>query len=177
VARALAIRRVLLVHAVAFAHGGLPLIYMGDELGLRNDPGWADEPHHGEDNRWMHRPPMDWEAAARRSQPGSVEAALWQGLRRLIDARVRTRATHAWGTGEPLWTGNDHVYGLLRTFAGERLLVLASFSALEERVPLAVVRDRGLALGEAAAAPDGRPLRVHGDELVLAPYQFLWVAG
>ena len=37
----LAIRRVLLLHALAFAHGGLPLIYMGDELGLRNDPRWA----------------------------------------------------------------------------------------------------------------------------------------
>ena len=174
-ARELAIRRILLLHAVAFAHGGLPLIYMGDELGLRNDRAWAQDPHHRSDNRWMHRPPMDWDAAARRAEPGTVESALWEGLRRLIGARVQTRATHAWGTGEPLWTGNDHVYGLLRTFAGERLLVLASFSAVEEWVPRALVDARGLALDAAAAAPDGRPLRVEGDELLLAPYQFLWV--
>ena len=37
-ARELAIRRLLLLHAMVFAHGGLPLIYMGDELGLLNDP-------------------------------------------------------------------------------------------------------------------------------------------
>ena len=37
VAVELAVRRVLLLHAIAFAHGGLPLIYMGDELGLLND--------------------------------------------------------------------------------------------------------------------------------------------
>src|SRR5262245_11186518 len=37
----LAIRRVLLLYAVAFAHGGLPLICMGDELGLGHDPALA----------------------------------------------------------------------------------------------------------------------------------------
>src|SRR3954469_22150555 len=62
----LAIRRILLLHAFAFAHGGLPLVYMGDELGLRNDWSYGEEPGHREDNRWMHRPAMDWEAAQRR---------------------------------------------------------------------------------------------------------------
>ena len=64
----LAIRRVLLLYAVAFAHGGLPLIYMGDELGLLNDPAGREDP----DNRWMHRPFMDWTAAERRHDPASV---------------------------------------------------------------------------------------------------------
>ena len=75
-AEELAIRRVLLLHALAFAHGGMPLIYMGDELGLRNDPHWADDPAHADDNRWMHRPPMDWEAAERRHDPGRSRAHL-----------------------------------------------------------------------------------------------------
>ena len=77
----LAIRRILLLHAVAFAHGGLPLVYMGDELGLLNDPGWADDPAHSGDNRWMHRPRMDWAAAARRHDERSVPGRLWSGLR------------------------------------------------------------------------------------------------
>ena len=49
-------RRILLLYAVAFAHGGLPLIYMGDELGLLNDATYLDDPHKADDNRWMHRP-------------------------------------------------------------------------------------------------------------------------
>src|SRR4051812_14665697 len=40
----LAVRRILLLHAIAFAHGGLPLIYMGDELGLGNDRSYLDDP-------------------------------------------------------------------------------------------------------------------------------------
>jgi amylosucrase len=175
IARELALRRVLMLHAVAFAHGGLPLIYMGDELGLPNDPAWAADEHHRDDNRWMHRPPMDWTAAERRHVAGSVEATLWDGLRRLIATRRGTRATHAQGTGQPLWTGNDHVYGLLRTFAGERLLVLASFSADEQRVHRAILDEHGMQVAASAAVPDGRPLRIDGEHLILKPYQFAWI--
>ena len=176
-ARELAIRRVLLLYAVAFANGGLPLIYMGDELGLLNDPDWAADERHRDDNRWIHRPPMDWVAAERRYVAGSVEAGLWEGLRRLIAARRGTRATHAQGAGEPLWTGNDHVYGLLRTFAGERLLLLANFSADEQPVRGGIAGEHGLRITPSAAAPDGRRLRSGDGQLILAPYQFAWIQG
>ena len=56
----LAIRRLLLAYQIVLGFGGLPLIYMGDELGLRNDYDFADDPEHADDNRWVHRPPMPW---------------------------------------------------------------------------------------------------------------------
>jgi amylosucrase len=150
----LAIGRIHLLHALAFAHGGLPLLYMGDELGLRNDPAWALDPAHAADNRWMHRPPMDWEAAERRHDPDTVEGRIWQGIQRLAAARRCTRAVHAQGACEPLWTGNRHVFGLRREHAGERMLLLANFSAREQSVP-AGVRPEPVALG---------------------PYEFRWLA-
>jgi amylosucrase len=171
----LAIRRVLLLYAIAFAHGGLPLVYMGDEIGLRNDHGYEADPARADDNRWMHRPPMDWTAADRRHDPATVEGRLWAGVRRLVAARRATPATHAQGRSEPVWTGNDHVFGLLREHAGERLLVLASFTPEAQAVHAAVAHDRGFALSEAAAEPDGRALRAEGDFVVLAPYQHLWL--
>src|SRR4051812_7062078 len=173
----LAIRWVLLLYAVAFAHGGLPLIYMGDELGLRNDHGYEADPARANDNRWMHRPPMDWAAAERRNDPASVEGRLWAGLRRLVAARRATRAVHAQGHGEPFWTGNDHVFGLVRERAGARLLVLASFAPERQTVEVGVAHGRGFAVGPEAAEADGRPLRVEGDFVVLEPYQHLWLSG
>jgi amylosucrase len=177
VAVELAIRRVLLLYAIAFTHGGLPLIYMGDELGLRNDFSYEDDPARADDNRWMHRPPMDWAAAERRGDAATVEGRLWTGLRRLIEARRATWAVHAQGLSEPVWTGNDHVFGLLREHAGERLLVLASFTPEPQAVHVAVARDRGFAVAAAAADPDGRPLCTEGEFVVLAPYQHLWLRG
>ena len=101
---------------------------------------------------------MDWEAAARRHDPATVEGRLWAGLQRLIAARRATRAIHVQGVVEPIWTGNDHVFGLCRAQAGERLLVLANFTADPQPVGLGVLGDRGFALTDAAAEPDGRGL-------------------
>ena len=167
-AEELAIRRILLLHALAFAHGGLPLLYMGDEIGLRNDPGWAQDPAHAADNRWMHRPPMDWEAAERRHDPSTVEGRIWAGLKRLVEARRGTRAVHAQGRIEPLWTGNHHVLALHREYQGERMLLLANFTPLDQAVHAGFVRERGLRPGPEA--------ETRGDYLVLAPYAFLWIA-
>ena len=64
------IRRLVLLYSVIYAFGGIPLLYMGDELALRNDAGYLDDPSAPPDNRWMHRPPMDWAAArAARTRP------------------------------------------------------------------------------------------------------------
>jgi amylosucrase len=173
----LALRRILLLYAIAFAHGGLPLIYMGDELGLRNDPRWDADPAQRDDNRWMHRPPMDWAAAERRADPEAVEGRLWEGLRRLVAARRATRAAHAQGAAEPLWTGNDRVFGLLRERAGQRLLLLANVTPERQAIGLGVIADRGLELTDDAALPDGRSAVIGEDTLVLEPYQYLWVRG
>src|SRR6478752_6614548 len=112
--------------------GWVTYVRCHDDIGwaiTEEDAAGADDPAHGDDNRWMHRPPMDWEAAARRHDPASVEGRLWAGLRRLIAARRATRAVHAQTTGDPFWTGNDHVFGLERRRAGERLIVLANFTS------------------------------------------------
>ena len=171
----LAVRRMLLLYAVAFAHGGVPLVYMGDELGLRNDGTYTADLTRRDDNRWMHRPWMDWAAAGRRHDPGSIEGRLWAGLRRLIDARRATPAVHAQGRTDPLWTGNEHVFGLEREHAGARLLLLANFSDHPQAVAAAVATDRGFAVHAGGAEPDGRPLRTYGDTLGLEPYQFAWL--
>lgn len=173
----LAVRRILLLHAIAFAHGGLPLIYMGDELGLRNDTTYLDDPHRADDNRWMHRPAMDWAAAERRHDPATVEGQLWAGLQRLIDARRSTRAIHVQGVVQPVSTGNDHVFGLCRAQAGERLLVLGNFTAAPQPVGLGVLGDLGFMLDDTAGRADGRPVERHHDVVVLAPYQHLWLSG
>ncbi|MEJ2750023.1 MAG: alpha-amylase family protein, partial [Anaerolineae bacterium] len=59
----LAVRRIILLHAMILAFGGIPLLYMGDELGLLNDMSYLDDPNLASDNRWLHRPWMDWELA------------------------------------------------------------------------------------------------------------------
>ena len=68
---------------------GIPLVYMGDELGLDNDRSYLDDPEKADDSRWIHRPAMPWNVAARRNVQGSAEHRDW------IAAQVRKSATAA----------------------------------------------------------------------------------
>jgi amylosucrase len=52
----LAIRRILLIHGIIITVGGIPLIYLGDEIGTLNDYTYRDDPAHERDSRWVHRP-------------------------------------------------------------------------------------------------------------------------
>lgn len=83
----LSIRRVLLGHALIASYGGIPLIYMGDEIGMLNDHGYRDAPDLAADGHWMHRPPMDW--AATEDESG-VAAALLAGTRHIMATRKAT---------------------------------------------------------------------------------------
>ena len=62
----LAIGRMTVLFGVALTIGGIPLLYLGDELGLTNDYGYRDDPAHAEDSRWVHRHAFDKEVFADR---------------------------------------------------------------------------------------------------------------
>ncbi|MDQ6743214.1 MAG: alpha-amylase family protein, partial [Candidatus Dormibacteraeota bacterium] len=109
-----AIRRLVLAYSVVFSYGGVPLIYMGDELALRNDRSYQEDPALADDNRWMHRPLMDWQAAARRGLPDTVENRVFSGFCRLIEAKRHLPALHAAGSVTPLWTDNRRIFAYRR---------------------------------------------------------------
>ena len=131
----LAVRRILLLHSMILAFGGVPLLYMGDELGLLNDAGYRDDPRLAADNRWMHRPTMDWQKAEERYDWTSITGRIFRGFQQLIGARKRLCALHAQAGAYPVWTYNEHVFGLLRDSPRGRVLVLGNFSAAPQTVP------------------------------------------
>jgi amylosucrase len=90
-----ALKRYLLAHRIALGFGGLPLIWMGDELALRNDYDFLDDPEHADDNRWIHRPRMPWDVADRRHVEGTMEHRVWQELRHSIAVRSSLPSLHA----------------------------------------------------------------------------------
>ena len=94
------LRRFLLAHAIILGFGGLPLLYMGDELGLTNDYSFAEDPEHAGDNRWVHRPAMPWELVeevlkSRGREPEGVAERVWHGIRHLITVRASIPALDA----------------------------------------------------------------------------------
>jgi amylosucrase len=112
------------------AFGGIPLIWYGDELGTLNDNSFLDDVNKAGDNRWIHRPRIDWNRAERRCEPGTVEQRLFNGLKRLIAVRKSTPAFADFNNRELLDVPNPHLFVFLRThptMQTDSVLVVANF--------------------------------------------------
>jgi amylosucrase len=169
----LAIQRILLIHSVILSMGGIPLIYLGDEIATLNDYSYQNDPAKAGDSRWVHRPFANWKKYERRKDKNTPEGKLFQALTRLIDIR-KAHTVFASGANhetEVLDVGNDHVFGYVRSFFNEKVVVLANFSEREQvvsvdRIPSIIWPGQDLVSGE-----EYQP----GAEIKLGAYCFIWL--
>ncbi len=167
----LAIRRILLVHALILTAGGVPLLYLGDEIATLNDYSYREDPDHERDSRWVHRPRADWARYERRNDPATVEGRVFLGLQQLIHLR-KANPEFAGGLLDVVNTGSEHLLAFTRVGSdGARLLVLANFSETAQLFPTGLI--------DAVLAGSSRQ-RLHGlselpatGDLTLAPYEFM----
>jgi amylosucrase len=169
----MAVQRILLGHALIAAWGGIPLIYMGDELALTNDYGYLDDPHHAHDSRWIHRPRMDWALAAARHSGDTPSAQVFRGTQAILARRAATPALHAGVPIRVVTAGNDAVLAFQRLAPTGTLLGLFNFTEAWQEVG----EDMARALGVTAmhdALSDQR-VETHGGRIVLPPYARVWL--
>jgi amylosucrase len=142
----LAIRRVLLIHGLILTIGGIPLIYLGDEIGTLNDYSFSKDPAKMRDSRWVHRPFADAERYERRTDPGTPEGRIYTRLRQLIALRKETPGLSG-QEFQVIDTGDPHVFGFLRSSGSARLIVLANFSEETRTLPANLLRLYGISYG------------------------------
>ncbi len=168
-----ALRRLHCAYAIVYGFGGIPLLYMGDELALRNDHDYLDEPEHAADNRWMHRPRMPWDVAPRRRDATTIEGRVFASIARLGQVRASLASLHAAVESEPGETSNPAVLAVLRRHAAGDLVQLYNVSEEWQRCDadiLGSLAGRDLVDRLASTAP-----RIEDGQLVLPPYAALWL--
>lgn len=130
----LAVARILALQTVAYTSVGVPMLFLGDEVGVCNDHRFADVPAHALDNRWMHRPPLDPGFVDRaEEQPDSPEGRILAGVRRLAELR-RGHAALGGGTPRPVGTGHRSVIAYIRAGSGRQVLVVVNLGDTPARV-------------------------------------------
>lgn len=165
-----AIARIIMAFGITLSAGGIPLIYLGDEIGTLNDYNYADVPEHAADNRWVHRPHANEQAYARRHDLTTIEGRIFQSLKRLIEIR-KTKPMFANGQTRFIDTGNPHVLGYTRH---DHLLVLANFTEDRQTPDIRAIHADGF-------DPIGTDDLISGTKIIspihieLAPYQLVWL--
>ncbi len=169
----LAIKRILLGNALIASFGGIPLLYMGDEIGLLNDDDYLKDPEKAHDNRWMHRPKMDW-ALAKQAQKGETPAGwILAGVRHIIARRKALLELSASVPTRIVRLSNPAAFAFVRP--GDSRTIGCVFNFTQHRQS---VRLDGLANQDVWGREDllaGKPADIRAGFLELGPYEAVWL--
>ncbi|WP_323767391.1 amylosucrase [Marinovum sp.] len=170
----LAVDRILMGHALIASYGGIPLIYMGDEVALLNDHGYRDRPEHAHDSRWLHRPKMDWDRVAlARAAPESAPGQVLAGITTILARRAETPELHAGNATEVLQTGNPALFAFARRAPTGSLVCLFNFTETWQVIPADWLQAQGARqrVDVLSQSPVGDS---HG-AVPLPPYARVWI--
>ena len=174
-----AIRLILLLHGMILSFGGIPLLYYGDEIGTLNDISYMDDISKANDNRWIHRPRIDWKKTENRHKHGSHEYRLFTSLQKMIAARKAIPAFADFNNREVIDVKNPHLFVFLRSLPdreGGNVLVIANFDVHPQHLELSDLGNRGyFQHSNLTDLYSGESPPVFKDQLVIPPLRFFWL--
>jgi amylosucrase len=174
-----AIKVILLMHSMICSFGGIPLLYYGDEIGNLNDSQFMHDEHKAGDNRWIHRPTIDWEKAELRHKHGTPEQRIFDGLKKMIGVRKGIAAFADFNNRELIDPGNPHLFVFWRSnpmMPNGSVLVVANFDDSPQYMELSILGNRGMFRhGNLLDLCSGESPRLFKDQLVVPPYHFYWL--
>lgn len=140
----LSIQKILMMQAMTFFIGGTPMMFYGDETGHLNDYSYLDDEGKSYDNRWMHRPIIDWNKNENVDRPGTIEHIIFSSTKRLTDLRrniavIADKKNLTW-----LRPHNIHVAGFLRAWDDERVYCLFNFSKRKQSLTWYAFKENGM---------------------------------
>ena len=168
------IDKITLMQAQSLFVGGVPMLFYGDEAAYTNDYSYLQDSGKSYDNRWMHRPMIDWKKNAAVDSPNTVENKVFSNLQKLIKLRKSLKVVADLKNIHWLEVHNNSIIGFERYLNGEKVYFLFNFSAQPQEVTYFMLG----AFGERATAMkdlwSGKTIQIgmDHDHLAFAPYQF-----
>ena len=159
-----AIVRIRLGHALIASFGGIPLIYMGDELGLVNDHSYLDDPTRADDGRWMHRPAMDWDKAGDLAGQSAPHARIYRDLHHILAVRKATPQLAAQNPTRIVDSGVAGVFAYVRQGDDRNVTCLCNFTNQPQMVTVDGGDSTDLLTGD-----------THGGTVTLHPFGSVWL--
>lgn len=168
------IDKITMMQAQSLFVGGVPMLFYGDEAAYTNDYTYLQDPGKSYDNRWMHRPIIDWKKNATVDKADSIENKVFTNLQKLIKLRKSLKVVADLKNIHWLEVHNNSIIGFERYLNGEKVFFLFNFSAQPQEVTYYMLG----AFGERATAMkdlwSGKTVQIgmDHDHLAFAPYQF-----
>jgi len=170
------VRKIIMLHGITLAFGGIPLIYAGDEIGTLNDYSFQTDDAKKGDSRWVNRPMQDWDAITKLNQKDTPQSKIFLALQHLIQIRKDHEVFADNNNMELYHTGNDHIFSFERTQGYKGLLVLCNFDENAQVIDSSWIKKLGyFSKGEPIDLVSGEKVRLKSALLEVMPYQMIWL--
>jgi amylosucrase len=168
------IEKILLMQAHSFFIGGLPMLFYGDEVGYTNDYSYLDDESKSYDNRWMHRPLINWQKNNLITVEGTIEQQIFSGIQKLLAIRKKLAVVADHSNLTWLTPHTIHVAGFVRTGKDQPLCCVFNFSNQPAYLTWYAFKEKGIHSGKLYDHWTGKEYIAGGDHefLILDAYSF-----
>jgi len=122
-----ALKKIILMQAHSMFMGGIPMLFYGDELAYTNDYSYLQDPGKSYDNRWMHRPLMNWDRNEKRKQAGTFEERIFCETKKLIATRKTLEVMGDFKNVTWMTPHNIHVASFIRSYDNKKMYCLFNY--------------------------------------------------
>ncbi len=169
-----ALNKIILMLAHSMFMGGIPMLFYGDELAYTNDYSYLQDAGKSYDNRWMHRPIMNWDKNEKRKQEGSFENIIFTQTKKLIATRKRMPILSDTKNTTWLTPHNIHVAAFARTQENKKIYCLFNYKDTASFITWYAFKEQGDRPSVLLDHWSGKEHKVGNDHeyFVLPPYGF-----
>ncbi len=167
-----AISRIMMLYKIIFAFGGIPLIFMGEEIGLFNDYDY-NKLDPVTDDRWLHRPALPDNNQVENVKLKNTRRQIFSDIREMTQLRKKQPLLHADVPTLILDSGNSHIFAFVRKCPEGLFLVLANFSPESQKLSSEFITKNELSIPLIEQFTGARYDLSQG--LALAPYHCIWL--
>ena len=172
-----AVSKIIMLHGLILAYGGIPMIYGGDELGALNDYSYLKVEGKKQDSRWVNRPKHEWTKIKKElAKKNGVVSDINTQLKHLIELRKTLPCLADNNNLDLLDLGNEHIFAFERRGkSASGIVVLASFSDTPQVVDSSFLKTLGYTnKGSLQELIKRKRIKLKSGLLEIQPYDLLW---
>jgi amylosucrase len=124
----IAIARIIMLQAQTMFMGGIPMLFYGDEVGYTTDYSYLKDEAKSYDNRWMHRPIIDWDKNNLYKTENTIEEKVFTATQKMIALRKKIKAFTDKNNIEFMTPHNEHILGFVRNDGDKKIFCLFNYS-------------------------------------------------
>ena len=173
----LSIAKIIMLHGIILSYGGIPMVYMGDELGTLNDYSFRTNEEHKNDSRWVNRPMQDWGVIAGLKSKKNHSSKIYNGLKKLIQLRKKLPLLADKNNLILHPCPNNHIFVFERLSGKYKLWVISNFDASEQFLDAGWLFAIGISFGLGPKdLISNKKLKLEANRFKLLPYDHLWIS-